>query len=116
LDNDLGALVAWKEGDIEPAIPEVIGDGIEDGIEFGMADIGILGIKIVPFSGPGQLVIRAAPRKTVVSDPDDLVLTVGDTGSYLGVRVLGTVSGKDSHCHEIFIPGEIPRSLCDDVT
>ena len=51
---------------------------VENGIELGMAHVGVLGVQGIPTARelcPGQLAVRAAPGEAVVADAqDDLVL------------------------------------------
>ena len=89
LNDHLGALITGEKPDINATATQVGGDGIEHRIQFGMADIGILGFQKPALALPGQFVIGTTAGKTIVANTDNLVLVVGDACPN---RVLGTLS------------------------
>ena len=61
LDDSFRAFIAGKESNIKGRAFEGSGIvGIEDGIEFSMADIGVFGFAPVPGACPRKIVIAAA--------------------------------------------------------
>lgn len=107
LNDDFGAFVAGKVGDIDRAIVQVGVDLVQDRVEFGVADVRILGVEKVALSRPRILVVRTAEGQPIVTDSDDFLLLVDDTGAHAGVGVLAPERGKQRNAHEIFVPGQI---------
>jgi len=112
LNNQFGAVVAGEKRDIQRSTFQIglIG-GIGDGVHFGVADIGIFGIKKISLPVPGELIVGAPGRKAVVADTDDALFGIDDTRTHLGVRVFRAVRRQLRHTHEIVIPTDIVGAL-----
>jgi hypothetical protein len=76
-----------------------------------MTDIGIFGLKKGALTIPGQNIIGTTQRETVIANPDNFILVVGNAGPYLGVGIFGSLGGEEGDSHKILIPGEIVQSF-----
>jgi hypothetical protein len=107
LNDGLGAFIARKQCRINGTALEVHANVVEDGIEFRVANKGILGVQEFPFLAPGKFVITASNGKPVVTSAYNLVLVIHDAGPYLRIGILATLSRKQGDAHKIFIPGNV---------
>ena len=70
-----------------------------------MHDKGILHLQQIPaLSLPGEHIIAASFRESIISDGDNPMIVIDDGGTHLCVRVLGPQCGQMGKSHEIFIP------------
>ena len=84
LDDDLGALVAGEEGDVDLAALDVGRVLVEDGVHLGVADVHVLVLQPVGAGlAPGKVVVAAPSRHPVVADTNDAVLGIDNDGSHL---------------------------------
>mmetsp|Transcript_16267 Transcript_16267/g.37374 ORF Transcript_16267/g.37374 Transcript_16267/m.37374 type:complete len:248 (-) Transcript_16267:561-1304(-) len=108
LDNDFGTLVAREHGHVQYGILQTGTALVEDRIHFGVANVGILGVEsIVGVPSPRQRIVRSATGKPIVSQPHDSLLRIHQTGTHLGIGVLGTFGGEKCHGHKILLPRQV---------
>eukprot|EP00306_Pavlova_sp_CCMP459_P000882 CAMPEP_0185174788 /NCGR_PEP_ID=MMETSP1139-20130426/25779_1 /TAXON_ID=298111 /ORGANISM="Pavlova sp., Strain CCMP459" /LENGTH=120 /DNA_ID=CAMNT_0027740511 /DNA_START=109 /DNA_END=471 /DNA_ORIENTATION=- len=105
LDNELRALVAWEECDVDGTVLEGRGVGVQDGVKFCMTHVRVLGVKrgVTTFC-PRKLVVRAAPWKSVVSDADNFEVPVDNTSADLPAGILRALSAQERNGHEVLVP------------
>ena len=76
-----------------------------------MADVRVFGRQEIPLAIPGKLIIGAADGKAVVAHADNLVLVIGDAGTYLGVGIFAPFCREQGDGHEILIPAQVIGSF-----
>jgi len=111
LYDSLGAFIAGEKGRINFATLQIHPDIIEDGIQFGVTDIRILGFEEFTGLGPGEIIVITAGRQPVIPGTDNLILRVHNTGTDLGIGILAAPCGKQGYTHEVFVPGDIVCSF-----
>ena len=84
---------------------------VEDGVEFGMADINILGVQGITLPVPGHFVVVTPDGHTIIAHGQNFMIGADDAGPHLGVVVLAPLSGEKGDAHKIFVPGNIILSL-----
>ena len=107
LHDYFDAFVTGKKRDIDAALAQIGGDGVQDRVQFGVANVGVFAFEKTAVAAPGHVVVGAAARQAVVADADDAVLVVDDAGPDLGVRVFAALRRQEGHSHEVFIPRQI---------
>ena len=105
LNDGFGALIAREEGYVERSPLQRLAAGIEDGVEFRMDDVGVLGVFAGAF--PWENIVGAILWKTVVSGGNDDVVLVHDAGTHLCVGVFAALCCQQGNPHEVFIPRNI---------
>ena len=83
LDEDFGAFVTGKEGGIASRLLRVE-IAIEDGVDFGVYDVGVLGVGKGALARPRELIIRTSAGKAVVANADNFVLVIDEGGADFG--------------------------------
>lgn len=112
LDQNLGALVTGKQGDIGRRTGQVGAVLVHDGVEFGVTDIGVLGVeRRLGLARPGQFVVAAPDGEAVVPDAEDLVPGRDDARAHLRIGVLAAVRRQDRNPHEIIAPRNVTFAL-----
>ena len=107
LDDGFRTLVAGEQSDIDGAAVQGRAiSGIQNGIEFGMADIEIFGRQAFAMSPRDAIVINPTGH-AVIANGDYLVIWIDDAGSHCSGRIFGTQGAKFGDAHEIFVPGEV---------
>ena len=70
LDDDLGAVVAGEQGDVEGSAPDVGAAFVDDGVDLRVDDVRVLLVKIGDSPpGPGQALVRATLGKPLYPMP-----------------------------------------------
>ena len=112
LDDRLRALVAGKKPDVDPGARDPPSARVQDGVQFGVDDVGILGLpRRLARAVPRELVVGAAVGKAVVAGRDDPLVLVDDARADLGIRVLRPLCRQQRNAHKVFVPTDVTVSF-----
>mmetsp|Transcript_3838 Transcript_3838/g.8054 ORF Transcript_3838/g.8054 Transcript_3838/m.8054 type:complete len:429 (+) Transcript_3838:504-1790(+) len=118
LDDEPGTLAVGKVIDVERRPAHVRRALVEDGVDFRGHDERPLRAQQVASgigAGPGEGVVVAAQRKTVVADADHAPLRIDYTRADLRLRILRPLRGEERHRHEVVVPSDHPLFASESV-
>lgn len=77
LNDQFCAFSTREKRDVHCAVGHVSGYSVEDSIHLGVADVHVLAVQVCPAAlAPRELLVTAAYGKTIVAEPDYLVVFV----------------------------------------
>lgn len=90
LDENLGAFVTGEEGGVASRL--LRGEiAIEDSVDFGVDNVGVLGVGEGTITCPGELVVGTPSGEAVVANTNNFLLLIHQSGADLGGGVFGPV-------------------------
>lgn len=104
LDECLGAFVTREECGVYLGTFHVGSGIVQDGIQLGVANEEIFGVKIASDTFPRIFIIGTATGHTVVSYGENTVILTYNAGADAGVWVLAPLCREHGNPHKILIP------------